>query len=144
MVWEIVQGIGAVVGLLTGLYVLYDYFTREVPTAFIVSRPLIEGSVQNKLALRVANKSERPIICQWKNEQHESDPYTLGIMLDHSVRAGVDTVLPGEAAVVIDGHKAVEFPILMPSGRHEINKDNTLTTEIRWGFVQRRILSITK
>ena len=70
MIWDFVQGLGAIVGLLTGGFVLLERFTKHRPVVIIVAPPFgdIRGA-QRFLAARFTNPSDRPMLIEVKTGQ---------------------------------------------------------------------------
>jgi hypothetical protein len=66
-IWEIIKGLGAIAGLLTGAFVIWDRYWRHLPQAVIVPRPLMEGSANIVARLAVKNFAPRPILLGWEN-----------------------------------------------------------------------------
>ena len=91
--WETIQGIGTVVAIVTGGFVIWEHFFRYQPSAFIVAKALVpEGQVKGAY-LRVQNRSERPIILSWPNGPREN---LLRIALNHDTRSIVVSVIDGQ------------------------------------------------
>ncbi|WP_105437681.1 hypothetical protein [Neorhizobium sp. T25_13] len=133
MIWEAMQGFGALVGMVTAAFVIWERFYRYEPAAFIVAQPLIPGGRQKGAYLRVINRSERPIIVSWPNGIQDN---AMRIALSHSTRSIVVSLLEGETALAIDGEKDFLFPILKPPNWGSISDDNTIDITIHWRFVQ--------
>lgn len=133
MFWQVVQGVGALVGLATGLFVLWERVTKEVPAAYFVGTPFAPLLRQRFLFLRVVNRSERPIFVATTNG---SRPGEYKIAKDDSTRSIVISVVPGESTFVVDGNTTVDFPLLNPPDLEERSLDDRIELNIRWQFVQ--------
>lgn len=99
LIWETAKGIGAIIGLATGAFVVWDRFYRMTPTAVVVVRPLIPGGIPKATYLQVRNRADRPILVSWQNGQRE---FSFGIAKDHSTRSIVASFVGGRETIVID------------------------------------------
>ncbi|MGY3609184.1 MULTISPECIES: hypothetical protein [unclassified Bradyrhizobium] len=131
--WEIVKGFGAIVGLITGCFVLWERLVKERPLIFIVAQPLTPGNVNKVACLRIINRSVRPLLISWRSGFHDN---ALHIARDDSVREIVSAFFPGEPIHVIDGNETADLKLLTPNKMREIDPDNIIETELRWSFVQ--------
>ncbi|MGN7878426.1 hypothetical protein [Ensifer sp. 22460] len=131
--WEYVNGIGSVVGLITGGFVIWERFFRYAPSVFLIARPYIPGGAQKGAYLRVVNRSERPIIIRWPTGVND---HALNIARDHSMRAAIMTALDGEIAIAIDGCSEQVFPVHAPDNIGSIPSEGTMSVEISWSFAQ--------
>nr|CAD6413155.1 hypothetical protein REQ54_01113 [Rhizobium sp. Q54] len=133
MIWETVQGFGAIVGIVTGGFVIWERFFRYQPAMFLVSAPMLPKGAYKACYLRVINRSERPIIISWPTGLAKDE---IRISADHSTRAIVGSLLHGQKAIVIDGKSDMSFPVHTPTNWHEIGTDQTIDVVVNWQFVQ--------
>ncbi|NRP19275.1 hypothetical protein LPJGGPFB_02530 [Ensifer adhaerens] len=131
--WEYVNGIGSIVGLITGAFVIWERFLRYTPSAFLIAQPYIPGGAQKGAYLRIINRSERPIIVRWPTGMKD---HTLSIARDHSTRSIIRTILEGDLATAIDGSSEHLFPVHTPNNFPEIPNDGTMSIEVSWRFAQ--------
>jgi hypothetical protein len=136
MLWEVIKTIGSIVGMITGLFVVWDRFFRNEPSAFIVAYPLIPGGKQKGAYVRVMNHSERPIIVSWPKG---SQPNAIRIALSSSETDVRGVLNGGRIATVIDGKQELLLPLLKPNNWESIEEAGTARVVIKWRFVQRRI-----
>jgi hypothetical protein len=86
--WEAFKGLGSLAGFWSTGYVLWDRFVRHVPQAFLVPRPLTEGSVNIVVRLFVKNVAPRPILIGWENPENH-----LRIALDDCGASSIHSFL---------------------------------------------------
>jgi hypothetical protein len=135
-VWEFIKGVGAVVGLVTGGFVLWERLIREKPQAFLVSVPLIPGSVNMAAKLRIINRSVRPILISWKSGVNGSG---FRIAKGDSTRAIVAAQLPGDRCQAVAGNETIDLVLLEPSRLADLDGDSIIETEVFWQFAQPQI-----
>ncbi|WP_085024776.1 hypothetical protein [Ensifer aridi] len=133
MFWEIVKGLGAIVGLVTGCFVIWERFYRFTPSAFIVASSISPGSPFKEPHLRVINRSERPIILKWRNETRAN---RLGLGKDLSLRVIIASLLDGESAIAIDGNSDYLLPLFRPQNYKALPDEAELDVDIWWSFAQ--------
>ncbi|GHD07694.1 hypothetical protein ACFOEZ_04115 [Tianweitania populi] len=131
--WEVVKGIGAVVGLLTGAFVVWDRSMRHYPFAVVTARPMIPNGMNYHALLFIENPSPRPIILEWKNG---AGPGQLRVAVDNSARGIIKSILEGRSTLVLDQKSTVELVLLKPSDYAELPADQTVTYEIGWQYAQ--------
>lgn len=131
--WEVVKGVGALVGLLTGAFVVWERVLKESPLAFIIARPLLPGGMTNGAYLHIANRSPRPLLVSWRSGilNHQ-----FGLASDHSTRAIVHSMLPGERTQVVEGNETADFVLLKPNNFSEIAPNNIIDVDVHWSFAQ--------
>ncbi|TYR32090.1 hypothetical protein FY036_13480 [Mesorhizobium microcysteis] len=134
--WDTIQGVGAIVGLATGLFVLWDRVFRFSPTAIVVVRPLLPGGMPKGTYLQISNPSDRPIIVSWRAGMR---PNEFSIAEDHQTRSIVAALLEGGRSTVIDPASHRELLLLKPSNVDVIDPDNTIECEIYWRYAQPKI-----
>lgn len=134
-VWEFIKGVGAIVGLVTGCFVLYERLIRDKPLAFLVSSPLIPGSVNTVAKLRVINRSVRPILVSWKS----GDLTGFRIAKGNSTRAIVAATVAGDRCQAVAGNETIDLVLLEPSGLADLDADSIIETEVFWQFAQPQI-----
>lgn len=132
-IWAVIQGCGALVGLATGAFVVWDRVIKEWPVAFIVREPLMPGSINTVSKLRIINRSQRPLLVWWRAGENSNE---FRIARDDSVREIVTSLLPGEPKHIVDGNETVDLELLKPGRMDEIALDNIIETRIHWAFVQ--------
>lgn len=131
--WDIIQGFGAIVGIVTGVFVIWERFFRYQPAMFLVSQALIPGGAQKACYLRVINRSERPIIVSWPTGIARDD---LRISAGSTIRDVVAALMDGHKAIVIDGSETAMFPVHTPTNWPELSSDQTVEVVLTWQFVQ--------
>lgn len=147
VIWELVQGLGALVGLATGIFVLWERLTKHSPLSYFVSEPFHGG--QRYLFARVSNRSDRPIFVAVQNGMENGQ---MRISLNDSTRAIVTSLLSGTSTFLINGNEVRDFPLLKAPDFGEMDLDNVCTVEIQWRFAQpiiwqawrKRTLTISK
>jgi len=147
IVWELIQGVGALVGLATGLFVLWERMTKHSPNIFVRSEPFLGG--QRYLSVRIENRSDRPIFVEAQNGVENGE---LRVAIDNSIEAIVTSLLPGTSTFLVDGKETKDFPLLKGPDFSEMDPVNECTLSIRWRFAQpillrawrRRTISISK
>ncbi|OLP56686.1 hypothetical protein BJF92_11405 [Rhizobium rhizosphaerae] len=124
---------GSAVGILTGLFVVWDRFYKHAPSLFLVAKPLIEGGKQRKAFLRLVNNSERPLIASWPNGSEDN---VMRVATNDGIRGIVASIVRGETSVVLDGKDDRLFPVLKPPNWDDLSDDGTIEINVRWRFVQ--------
>jgi len=131
--WQFIQGLGALVGLLTGLFILYERLFREAPLAVIIPKSLTPGSVTKVCRLRIINRSPRPILISWTAGDYACN---FAISKDDSLREVISAVVPGEVVHVVNGQTTTDLTLFPPSRLNEIDLDNVIEADVRWIFAQ--------
>jgi hypothetical protein len=134
--WDALQELGSLVGLATGLFVIWDRFFRHSPTAVLVTRPLIPGGHTKGVYLQVTNRADRPILLSWENGLA---PGRFGIARDHSIEAIVVSTLEGRSTIVLDSGEVKELLVLRPPDRHRIDPENYVGCELFWAYAQPKL-----
>jgi hypothetical protein len=132
LVWEAITGLGSVVGLLTGLFILIDRFNK-VPTAIVLARPLSPGGVSKALYLRVKNNSDRPIFVSWKSGQY---PGRLGISQGHSTKEIIASIIEGQRTTVVEPAEFHDFVLHLPPDASATDPENRVELKLRWRYAQ--------
>lgn len=135
-VWQTIQGVGAVVGLVTGLFVVWDRFIRMTPAAVVYPRRLSESSAFKTLYLQVRNPADRPILLTWRNGLHKG---VFGLVADDSTRSVVESVLDGKTTVVVDAGASRDFRLHKPQDIAEIGLDDTVDIKLSWRYAQPKL-----
>ncbi|MEI4482252.1 MULTISPECIES: hypothetical protein [unclassified Phyllobacterium] len=135
-IWEAIKGIGSIVGLLTGGFVVWDRFLSSAPSMIIRAKPLLTGSVEKWPILDVTNKGDRPIIIRWKNGERLN---SFGLAKDNSTRSIVESLVPGSSAVSIDTGESLKIEMFLPSNLEAIDDGNQIEVEVFWSFAQPKI-----
>ena len=134
-IWEIVERIGALMGMASVGFILWDRFWRMTPTAVVVMRPFSKGGMQH-LHLSIRNPADRPIIVRWKNGDRRG---TFGIVEDTSSKSVVRSVVMPEGAVVVDAGETRDLPLHKPRDISEIDPDNYIGAVLWWRFAQPKL-----
>lgn len=134
--WETVKGLGALVGLATGGFVLWDRFYRMTPTAVVVVRPMSSTSVVNSPYLQIRNPADRPILVRWQNGIPRG---RFGLAADGSTKSIVVSLMEGESTVVIDSGETREFRLLKPNDAEDIDPENTIEADLYWRYAQPKL-----
>lgn len=132
-VWSVVQGFGAIVGIVTGIFVIWERFFRYQPAMFLVAQALIPDGAQKACYLRVINRSERPIIISWPTGIARD---ALRIAAGSSTRDVVAALIDGHKAIVVDGNETTMFPVHTPPNWQELSREQTVEVVLTWQFVQ--------
>jgi hypothetical protein len=132
-IWEFVSGLGALVGLATGIFVVWDRFFRHSPTAIVIARPLIPGGKVNGTYLQVTNRSDRPILVSWKSGVRDGQ---FGVAAGDSTLQIAESVLDGHRTVVIEPTSAYDFVLLMPPQYSELDVDSRVEARLLWRYAQ--------
>ena len=130
--WEVAKGIGSFAGFFSTAYILYDRIWKHVPTAVLVPRPIMPGSMQITAFLKITNFASRPILVAWENGRHDE----LGLSRDDSLDGIVSSLFPGETVIAIDSIKTRELTVLKPRNYAELDPDAPLCLSVRWKFAK--------
>jgi hypothetical protein len=134
MIWDFVQGLGAVVGLMTGGFVLLERFTKHRPVVIVVAPPFGDfKGAQRQLAVRFTNPSDRPILVESETGAQSGH---LRLAQDDSIRGIVTSLLPGSMRFPIDAGATKEFPLLKPPRFAEMDENSECLLQLRWRFAQ--------
>ena len=110
MLWSIVQGGGALVGLATGIFVLHERLTKNSPVAFLVGVPPL-GTGRRFLYVRIANRCDYPILVKFENGAAANK---LLLMANHSTVSIVEAQTVGNTLCLLDPKETRDFPVLEP------------------------------
>lgn len=130
--WEFIKGFGALIGLMTGAFVLWERVVKDRPVAFII-REQHGPNAHSTSKLRIINRSQRPVLIWW---QYCSGPHAFMIAKGTNDREIITALHSGEAAQIIDGNTTLDLPLYPPDRLNEIEPDNVIETTLRWSFVQ--------
>ena len=136
MIWEALQGIGALVGLVTGAFVFYEHLTRHSPVAYVIAKPLVAGGSGRVLFLRVENPSVWPIFIRWPSGITKNE-FRIG--RDSSTRGVIEALIDGKRVGVVDGKSVRDFVLLLPNNFDGMSMDGMIETAVRWRFAQTRL-----
>ena len=109
--FEIVRTLGAVAGLASAAFLIWDRATKQYPVAFFEARPLIEGGSNIAIFVRLKNFSDRPVLLSWPNGQGRG----LYIARNDSAEGIMRYVYEGETTIVLPSQAERVFPLLRPS-----------------------------
>ncbi|WEZ83514.1 hypothetical protein P6U16_01260 [Rhizobium sp. 32-5/1] len=132
MIWEVFQGLGAMVGLVTGGFVFYEHLMRHAPLAYVVTTPFMEHGSRYAY-VRIDNRSPRPILISWPSGIQDNR-FTIG--KDHSSRSIVEALLDGERAIAVDGNSTRDLVLLKPPNFGSMPLEGEADVVIRWRFAQ--------
>lgn len=131
--WNAVLGFGSLLGILSAAYLLLDRWTKEFPSVFIIAKPISEVG-RLTAYLRVANRSERPIIVTVPNNDAAAGKFR--VMQDHSIHAAVAVAVLPEGQYPVDGKETRDMPLILPADAEEMEASNTMEITVRWRYVQ--------
>lgn len=129
---EIVKTLGAIAGLASAAFLIWDRATRHYPVALFEARPLIDGGSNIAMFVRLKNFSDRPVLLSWPNGQGRG----LYIARNDSAEGIMRYLFEGETAIVLASQAERVFPLLRPSVYSEIDPENMMELKIRWQFAQ--------
>ena len=132
MIWEGIQGLGAVVGLLTGTFVIWERITKHRPVAYFVAIPFVHGE-EKFVSLRVSNPSLRPLFIRVRNGTVGG---AMRLAEDDSIRSIVKSIVEGESTFVVDGSSSQDFPVLKPPDFERMDLQNEMVLYLHWRFAQ--------
>ncbi len=133
VIFQFIQGVGALVGLITGIVYFADRLFRHYPTAFIVTRPLMLGAWDRHALLRFQNKAGRPILLSWKSG---TEPNRLQIAKGNTVRDTVVALVQGERWLHLDSEEVTELDLIKPPNYRDLSPEAEIFTEVSWRFAQ--------
>jgi hypothetical protein len=131
--FEILKTLGALAGLASGAFLVWDRFTKHYPQAIIVARPLSEGSAQIVSFLMLKNLSDRPILVRCNPDDHRPG---LRIMKGQSVRDAVFSSFGHELRISLGPQSVVYLPVVRSGRYQDIDFENCLVMELHWKFAQ--------
>ncbi|WP_108461365.1 hypothetical protein [Devosia naphthalenivorans] len=132
-VLQIVQALGSAAGLLSALYLGWQFITRRLPAAVIVVRKAYEFSPAKTHFLRIKNPSDRPMIVRFGDN---IEPTELRVILDDSIRAAVVAAMGESVEVVIDAEEATEFRLARRTDHETIDPENHVFAQFAWRYPQ--------
>jgi len=133
IIWEVFSGLGAVVGLVTGGFVVWDRFFRFSPTAILFVRPLIPGGVHMGWILRVSNRAERPILLSWQTGNRTGE---FLLAADDSMDAIVASMAEGRRTIAVDPGEVRELVVTLPTDFADIDPENYVECRLFWRYAQ--------
>lgn len=135
--WEAIKGLGAVVGLVTGIFVVWDRFWKMTPTAVVVMRPVSEHSSALTPKLSIRNPADRPMIFRWKNR---SEKGRFGLSQDILPLTLIKQLKKDESEVVIDAGQTMELDLHKPDNIDSLEPDSLIKIDdMHWRFAQPKI-----
>lgn len=108
---QILQGLGAGVGLITGVFYFGERLIRHYPTAFVVVRPLMPGGAHKEPFLRVQNHATRPILISWRSGSQDN---RFKIAKGSTTLDYIATTRDGEQWFLLDAGEVVELVLHRP------------------------------
>lgn len=132
-VWEFIKGLGALVGLATGAFVLWERVFRDRPLATIVPAPLIPGSATIVARLRIVNRTVRPVLIFW---QSADDGNRFRVSRSTSIKSIIEAAIPGDRCQVVQGEASIDLELFKPPRMDHIDDDNIIEAEVYWQFAQ--------
>ena len=142
------QTLGAVFGVLSAAFVVWDRLVSQFPTAIMIGAPL-DGFGRRSSYLRIANRSERPILL-WFDTTDDASQFRIAI--DHSPRSIISSVIRGTTVFTLYPKEVRDFPVIRSPNFAETHIDGQIEARLRWRFAQpilwraerRLVVSITK
>ncbi len=130
---QILQGLGAGVGLVTGLFYFGERLVKHYPIAFIA---LDEGNKQGRsreTILRIENKGARPILVSWETgRQANKFSVSKGKKYSELIPAQID----GRSWLMVGGNEKVDLVLFDPPNYPEIPTDGEVWTQLTWRLAQ--------
>jgi hypothetical protein len=147
-VFQIFQTLGALFGVLSAAFVVWDRLVSQFPTAIMIGAPL-GGFGQRASYLRITNRSDRPILL-WFDTTDDASQFRIAI--DHSARSIISSVMRGTTIFTLDPKEERDFPVINSPNFVETHIDSQIEARLRWRFAQpilwraerRLVVSITK
>ncbi|WP_156390479.1 hypothetical protein [Rhizobium sp. Root1203] len=130
---DIFQGLGALAGVASFIFVIWEKWFRFYPSAFLVAHPLIEGGAAKSPFLRVQNRSDRPIILTWADGPSRT---AFRIGKDQTTRALVRSLVATETSTPVEGLAVRVFPVYRPEGFDDLDAEAVIELEFLWRFAQ--------
>lgn len=130
---EILKTLGALAGLASGAFLIWDRFTKHYPVAIIEARPLMEGSRNIVPFLLLKNVSERPILLSWTDGKKTGE---LRIAKDQSQSGVLKSLFDGETTIALSSQAEAILPLFRPQPYEEIDPENMLELTMHWQFAQ--------
>jgi hypothetical protein len=109
--FEIVRTLGAIAGLASAGFLIWDRATKHYPVALFEARPLIEGGSNIQIFVRLKNFSDRPILLSWPSGQGRG----LYIARNDSAEGIMGYLSEGETTIALSSQAERVFPLLRPS-----------------------------
>lgn len=134
--WDAFQGIGALFGIGSALFLSYQHLVRFTPTAYFISNDVLADALRGtrkRARLRIVNRSERPILVRWPAGMKLN---LIRILSDESTRAILVSLIHDENTVCLSGNATHEFDISTPNNFADLDPDNQLYTDLTWRYVQ--------
>jgi hypothetical protein len=132
ILFEIVRTLGAIAGLASAAFLIWDRATKHYPVALFEALPLIDGGSNIEVFVRLKNFSDRPVLLSWPNGQGRG----LYIARNDSAEGIMRYLFEGETTIVLSSQAERVFPLLRPSAYSKIDPENMMELEIRWQFAQ--------
>src|SRR5581483_7482919 len=130
--FEIVRTLGAIAGLASAVFLIWDRATKHHPVALFEAHPLVEGGSKIEVFVRLKNVSDRPVLLSWPNSQGRG----LYIARNDSAEGIMNYLSEGETTIALSSQGEKVFPLLRPSAYSEIDSENMMELEIRWQIAQ--------
>lgn len=131
--WDMFQGLGALAGLISALYLAFRHVTRTYPVAIIVARKHYDLNKELFPFIRIKNSSERPLIVTFKDNTALNE---LRVMGDYETRSVIAAAMRAPTRVIIDGEATAEFPIASRKDIDTIDPENMMVVRFYCRFAQ--------
>lgn len=131
--WEWIKDAGSLVGLATGIFVVWDRWRQHAPEAFFATHKFESGT--RKLELRIANTRHSPIFV-WLSTGGK--PGRFSIAVDQKTESVLRAVRRGVEQITIDGGTTANLNLVRPFDFHALVPTAVLTAEFKWRPVDSR------
>ena len=117
-------------GLCTGAFILFDRLTKWHPVFYFVAAAE-EGSFNRSLRLKVANRSERPILLYLPKANRDTE---FGLGQDSSTMSVIGSLVAKETIVVVDGNTSTDIFVFGPTNAEMLPPDQKIVARLQWKF----------
>ncbi|MCK0209360.1 hypothetical protein MWN33_15095 [Starkeya koreensis] len=135
--WGVVESIGSIVGLLTGIFVIYDKLFKNVPVMYF--DVLTFSSGYRSIILRIKNVSQRPILVKFARAKNRN---TFSLGLGDGARDSIVSLISKGACVSIDGNSDYYLKVVNSFDFDLVKDDEILSAYVKWRFAQYSIHNI--
>lgn len=141
MFLEVLQGVGSAAGLVSAIYLGWQFVTRRMPVAVIIPKRPWEMSPTTTQFLRVRNPSDRPMIVRFQDNVGQNE---LRIMHNNSTRAAIEVAMGRSVELIIGAAEEREFRLARRADHDQIGSENSLQVLFYWRYAQPFLLHVER
>ncbi len=130
---DFLQALGAFAGFASFIFIVWEKWLRQHPTAIFVSQPLITGGANKSLSLRITNNATRPLIVTFENGLQSTN---LSVSADNTLSAIAQSIAFEAISIALDAGETRLLPVYHPENFDELEADSVMELPFHWQLAQ--------